>query len=144
MCSNTLCGAPHSGKGVSKLRGSYGRININYQLVITRYSSKPPPRKRCSLPSTPERVLPPPCTYSNAGAEEEEPFAPPLPSSGTGLRGPANCYIHSIRLIAELRLLLGGWGVRRGAIIIALFPELWQMLRPVEAYRFPDNSTGWR
>lgn len=78
MCSNTLCGAPHSGKGVSKLRGSYGRININYQLVITRYSSKPPPRKRCSPPSPPGRELPPPCTYSNAEEPKKRNHSHPL------------------------------------------------------------------
>lgn len=49
--------------------------------------------------------------------EEEHPFPspppPPPPSVKRELRGPANCYIHPIRLIAELRLLLWGRGGER-------------------------------
>lgn len=41
-------------------------------------------------------------------AEEEHPSPPPPVKRK--LRGPANCYIHPIRLIAELRLLLLGGG----------------------------------
>lgn len=56
--------------------------------------------------------------------EEEHPFPspppPPPPSVKRELRGPANCYIHPIRLIAELRLLLWGEGGERGLWIIII------------------------
>lgn len=125
MRSNTECARSPSvrewGKGVSKPSSLLQRAPHKHKLSAGNYEIR---GRALPSPALPKGSL---CLF-HRGAEREHYGAsafhpragdekkstlspsPRPPSVKRKLRGPANCYIHPIRLIAELRLLLGGRG----------------------------------
>lgn len=124
MRSNTECAGSPSvrewGKGVSKPSSLLQRAPHKHKLSAGNYEIRgralplPLPKgSLCLFHRGAEREhYGASAFHPRAGDEKKSTLSPSPrpPSVKRKLRGPANCYIHPIRLIAELRLLLGGRG----------------------------------